>query len=570
MTDRRLTGRQQQTGSERLTGTKRLTQTDRTPSPGADVCIIGAGLAGTFLAYSLASRDHDVVVLEAGKRFDFDEEGRTAEQLEQAVRPDVSHADMWGMFESRDAFTNDVPSHIPFDLNNRRVKAVGGTSLAWNGTVMRFPEKDFEMQSRYGLAMDWPISYDDLRPYYAQAEQEMGVAGEAGPMSPPRENPFPMEPFPLSEPDELYVEACGELGINIQRIPHARNTTEYDGRSVCEGYGTCSPFCPTGARYDASVHIRRAEAEGARIIDRVPVLSLEHDDAGEEVTAAVYATPDGERHRQEATHFVVACGPVETPRLLLLSDSDEYPDGLANTSGAVGRYFQAKTYINTRAQLDEPIQPTQTGFDTTMSHEFYEPEDASTGSIWLVFRNDDPVPVVHRALRPSPLTEISGNPWGDDLLGQLRDADPAGFSNLRISAYLEQLPEEDNRVTLDESRTDMYGNPVPKVEFSFTERTERTMERAQEVHREIFEGMGLEVTSQDDALERLSTDHKGTTRMGDDPDESVVNGQGQTHDLRNLWLSGPSVFTTGGAVEPGLTVVALALKTADHIHDTLQ
>lgn len=543
---------------------------DRTPVPDADVCIIGSGLAGTFLSYSLASRGHDVVVLEAGKRFDFDEEGMTAEYLERAVRPDVSNADMWGLSDSRDGFTHAVPSHIPFDLNERRVKAVGGTSLAWNGTVTRFLEKDFEMASRYGVGTDWPISYEDLRPYYAQAEQEMGVAGEEGPLSPPRENPFPMEPFPLSELDELYVEACEQLGISIQRIPHARNTTEYDGRSVCEGYGTCSPFCPTRARYDGLVHIRRAEERGARVIDRAPVQALEHGRDGERVTAAVYETSDGEQHRQEATHFVVACGPVETPRLLLLSDSDQYPDGLANTSGAVGRYFQAKTYVNMRARRDEPTQPTQTGFDTTMSHEFCEPEDDSIGSIWLVFRNDDPVPIVERALTPNQFTELTGNPWGDDLLGQLQAADPAGFSNVRISAYLEQLPLADNRVTLDDSTTDSYGNPVPHIEFEFTERTERTMERALEIQRDILGAMDVHDISGDDSLRRLSTDHKGTTRMGSNPDESVVNGEGRTHDLQNLWIAGPSVFTTGSAVEPGLTVAALALKTADHIHETLE
>ena len=543
---------------------------DRTSAASADVCVLGSGLAGTFLTYSLASRGHDVVVLEAGKRFDFEEEGRTAEQLERALRMDVSDADTWEMSESRDAFTHDTPAPIPFDLNERRVKAVGGTSLAWNGTVMRFPEKDFEMHTRYGVATDWPISYADLRPYYAQAEQELGVAGEEGPMSPPREEPFPMEAFPLSEPDELYVEACERLGINIQPIPHARNTVEYDGRSVCEGYGTCSPFCPTGARYDASVHIERAEAEGVRIIDRAPVQRLEHDGDGEQVTAAVYATPDGEEHRQEADHFVVACGPVETPRLLLLSASEQYPDGLANTSGAVGRYFQAKTYINTRARRDEPIQPTQTGFDTTMSYEFYEPEDASIASTWVVFRNDDPIPIIERALTPDQFTEVLGNPWGDDLLGQLRNADPAGFSNLRISSYLEPLPDADNRVTLDDSTTDTYGNPVPRVEFEFDERSRETVEYALENHRKIFDVMDAEVVTEDDSLTRLSADHKGTTRMGDDPDESVVNAEGRTHDLGNLWIAGPSVFPTGGAVEPGLTVVALALKTADHLHETLQ
>jgi len=543
---------------------------DQPPTqPEADVCVVGSGPAGTFLAYSLAERGHDVVVLEAGKRFDFSDPKRVREQLERAIRPDVTDAETWEVDAARDAYTADVPPAVPFDLNEDRVKGVGGSSLAWNGTVMRFLEKDFEMHSRYGVADDWPISYEDVRPYYARAERELGVAGEPGPLSPPREEPFPMEPFPASEPDELYADACERLGISIQPIPHARNTTEYDGRNVCEGYGTCSPFCPTGARYDATVHVRKAESDGVTVLDRAPVTRLEHDDTGERVTAAVYVHDD-EEHRLEADQFVIACGAVETPRLLLLSASEQHPDGLANSSGLVGRYFQAKTYVNSRALWDEPVQPTQTGFDTAMSYEFYEPENDEVGSIWLVFRNDDPTPIVEQALRPGLLTEVSGQPWGDELLSQLRDADPAGFSNLRISSYVETLPQAENRVRLDDSTLDSFDNPVPRIEFAFGEHERRTVERAREIHREIFEAMGAEFLGEDDGLERLSADHKGTTRMGEDSETSVVDPEGRTHDLANCWIVGPGVFVTGGAVEPGLTVVALALKTADHLHETLR
>lgn len=548
---------------------------DRTPEPGAEVCVIGSGFAGTFVAFALAERDHDVVVLEAGPRFDLDDPSVTAEQLERAIRPEYSIADMWEMGGTRDRYTAAVPAHIDFDLNERRVKGVGGTSLSWHGTVMRLHEHDFERQSRYGHAVDWPITYGDLQPYYLEAEYAMGVAGESGPGSPPRDEPFPMAAFPASATDQRYIEACAALDIDVQRVPHARNSQPYDGRAVCEGYGTCSPFCPSSAKYVATVHLSRAETAGARIIDRARVTRIEHEGEGNRATAVSYVTPKGNRYRQEADHFVVACGPIETPRLLLLSSSDSYPDGLANSSGTVGRYLQATPYISTTAVLDGPAQPEHAGFDTSMSYSFYEPTDEHS-SIWLTFRNENPTPVIEQILqggarhvREGLLSELTTNPWGDDLLERVGSREPATFPNVRVSSYVEQLPRAKNRVTLDPSRTDDLGWPVPHIAYAFDEAVDRTMRRALEIHRAIFDEMDAEIVREEAPLRRIGNDHKGTTRMGTDPATSVVDATGRTHDLENLWIGGPSLFPTGGAVQPTLTTVALALKTADHLHDVL-
>ncbi len=550
--------------------------TDRSPNGDVDVCIIGSGFGGTFVASALIEHGYDVVVLEAGPRFDLDAPGRTEEQLERAIRPEYALHEVWEMDPDRDRYRADVPSHVDFDLNDRRVKGVGGTSLSWHGTVMRLLEKDFEMRSRYGVGVDWPLTYEDLSPYYDIAEREIGVAGRAGPLSPPRDDPFPMEAFPPSRTDDLFIAACERLDIRVQPIPHARNSTPYDGREACEGYATCTPFCPTSARYVATMHLRRAEEAGVRIVDQAFVQRLEHNERGDRVTAAVYRTPDGEEHRQHADVFVAACGPVETPRLLLLSASRIHPDGLANSSGTVGRYFQATPYISTTARLDHPAQPTQTGFDTTMSYEFYEPEDEEFGSIWLVFRNENPTPVIEQMLqggarhvRDTVLSEVTGNPWGDELLDRVRKADTANFSNLRISSYVEPMPMASNRVTLDRTATDRFGQPIPRITYRFDARTARTMQRALDIHRSIFEAMDVEIIREESPLRRIGDDHKGTTRMGDDASASVVDANGRTHDIDNLWIAGASVFPTGGALLPALTVIALALKTADHIHDTL-
>ena len=548
----------------------------RAPSERVDVCVVGAGVAGALVAYSLAERGHDVVVLEAGERFDLDEQREIYEQLEQAIRPEVSRAELWGMREPRDSYTTDLDDGLYFRLNEQRTKAVGGATLHWAGYTPRLHEKDFEMQSRYGLASDWPISYEDLRPYYARAERELGVAGAGGdPYGPPREEPFPMDPFPQSYTDRLFTEACAELGIETHPIPQARNSTSHDGRSACLNYGTCVPFCPSGAKYDGRVHVRKAEAAGARIVDRVPAQSIEHDESGDRVEAVRYATPDGTVHRQEARHVVLACGGIETPRLLLLSDSEQYPDGLANSSGAVGRYFHVGLSVSTRAELDRPAQQEPVGFATRHSTHFYDHDDPTPGSVLLTFRNENPPSPVRNALGSTDvasglLPEVVGDTWGDELLEEIREVAGSSHRGVRVTSSVDQLPTASNRIELDPSRTDDLGNPVPKVTFSVGERARRTMERGLEIHREIFEELGAEIVDEGTPGEGgLGNHHKGTTRMGTDPAESVVNAQCRTHDLDNCWIASASVFTTGGAMNPTLTIAALALRTADAIDDRL-
>ncbi|SFG72986.1 Choline dehydrogenase [Halopelagius inordinatus] len=544
---------------------------DRTPSENPDVCVVGSGPAGALVAYSLASRGHDVVILEAGPRF---ERSDRLQQMEETIRPEGSIEDVWDVGGERDRYTSSGETF--YGLNKTRVKGVGGTTLHWLGIVPRLHEKDFEMNTRYGLASDWPIGYDDLRPYYARAERELGVAGsEDNPFEPPRDEPFPMEAFPPSYSDSLFAEACDELGITMHSIPQARNSEAYDGRSGCVGYSTCIPVCPSGAKYSADVHVRKAESEGARVIDRVPVQRLEHDDTGEHVEAAVYATPDGTRRRQTADRFVLACGAVEIPRLLLLSKSDAYPDGLANSSGAVGRYFMDQPIVSIGGVLDQPTNQNPIGYHTSETHQFYDHDDPSPGSIKFVFENVNPMTAATRALRGGDestrgdLTDLfTGDSWGDEALEEMRDDVP----NQRVGLFAnpELLPREKNRVVLDESRTDQFGNPAPNVSWNIGSHARETMEHAREIQHRVMDEMDAEITHESDLSSPRPASHKmGTTRMGDDPAESVVRPTLRTHDLRNLYIASGSVFVTGGAMNPTLTIAALALKAADHIDESL-
>jgi len=532
-----------------------MSAADRDPSERADVCVVGAGPAGALTAYWLAERGHGVVVLDAGPRFEFaDRLGR----MQRFQRPAFDWTDVWEMGGERDAYSSTGRLHYP--LNTTRVKGVGGTTLHWLGLTPRLHEKDFEMESRYGLATDWPISYRDLRPYYAEAETEMGVSGaEDNPFAPPREEPFPMERFPPSYSDSLFGEACEELDIEMHSVPHARNSEPYDDRPGCQGYGTCAPVCPSGAKYDATVHVRKAEAAGARVIDRVPVQRLEHGPDGERVEAAVYATPDGTEHRQEARQFVIACGGIETPRLLLLSNSEAYPDGLANSSGTVGRYLMEHSFAGTDGLLMRDTNQHEIGFTTSECHQFYDHEEETPGSIKLEFFND---------AGPSPVEVALGKgPWGDSLQSAL---EWELGNTLTVGALVEQLPDPTNRVTLDSSETDDHGNPAPEISWEVGDHAIAAMKRAHDLQRKILDRMGARITDQSDVHHPGPARHPmGTTRMGEDPAESVVDSRLRTHDLTNLTVASSSVFPTGGAMNPTLTIAALSLKAADHIHDDL-
>ena len=529
---------------------------DRSASERVDVCIVGAGPAGGLVADRLADAGQDVVVLEAGPRFD---RADRIERVERDIRPSYHPHDVWDMGGERDAYTSSGDRGYP--LNAARVKGVGGTTLHWQGMVFRLHEGDFDEHARAAGVDPWPIAYDDLRPYYASAEDEFGVAGTAGdnPFAPPREEPYPMPGFPPSYSDSLFAEACDALDVTMHTVPNARNSERRDGRSACQGWGTCKPVCPSGAKYDATVHVGRAEEKGARVVDQAPVQRLEHDRDGDAVTAAVYATPDGEEHRQEAREFVLAAGGVEIPRLLLLSATEAYPRGLANSSNLVGKYFHDHLFAGMGGTLDEPTRQNHVGFLTSESHQFYDDVTDTHGPFKLEFLN---------YAGPSPVElALGGDTFGDDLLADLQDA---YGNNIAMGGLAAQPPRKENCVALDTSTTDDHGNPVPDVHWSLGERTRATLRAANDRQREILDELGVDVGwTVGPENTGPAFHHMGTTKMSADPENGVVDPQLRTHDLSNLSIASSSTFTYGGALNPTLTIAALALKCADHVDERL-
>jgi len=510
-----------------------------------EVCIIGAGAAGGIIAAELGRSGVDVVVLEAGPRHDFTQRADYTRRFVKGENP-------WKTpLAGLDVHSTD--GDIPYNLEWRRARGVGGSTLHWEGYTLRFDASDFRLHSLYGIADDWPISYDDLEPYYGRAEAALGVAGaDDDPAASFRSTPFPLPAFPLSYTDAMFAQACEQLGIATQILPQARNSKAYGGRLQCRACGTCH-VCPTGAKASVDLtHIQQAEATGkVRIIPDVSALRLEAD--RNRVDGVIYATHDKVEHRVSAGIYVVAAGAVETPRLLLRSASVDSPGGLANDSGFVGKRFMLHPSVDVVGRMREKVYPYRVGFSTMMAREFARHrERARHGAFFLEFMN-------FAGGTPGRIAALSGKS-GKALQQHVQTE--FGHS-VRIRAFCEQLPDWGNSVSLSHRKNDYFGNPAPHITLSLGQYERDTLREAEKTTRSILEAMGAE------GIHASRFDYSGhqlgTHRMGEDPRTSVVDPNLQVHGISNLYLVGGGSFVTSTASPPTLTIAALAIRAADHI-----
>jgi choline dehydrogenase-like flavoprotein len=526
----------------------------------ADVCIVGAGAAGGILALELARRGVRVAVLESGPRHDF---ARRAEYVRQYVR----HVDPWRTApEELDRHTVGgsrggplLGGTVPYRLEGKRGRGVGGGTLHWEGYALRLHADDFRMQSLYGIARDWPLTYQDLEPYYVAAETALGVAGtDDEPWASPRTAPFPLPPFPFSYSDGLFAPACRQAGVALHHLPQARNSRPYAGRSQCRACGTCF-VCPTGAKASIDLtHVPAAEATGnAQVLTDATVLRLELDRSGE-VRTAIYATRDRAEHRLTARVFVLAAGAVENARLLLLSSSRDFPSGLANRSGVVGQFFMTHASVDVIGRARDKVYPYRIGFSTAMSRQFAIERDRATRGAFLLEFLNSAGPTPERIALDSGLA-------GEALRRHVR----AEFGHwLGIRVYCEQLPYRTNTVSLAANARDYFGSRAPHLHFTLGPYEQHALNEAQDVARKILGAMKL---SDVRSTALTYAGHQiGTHRMGVDPRTSVVDAQSRCHDVDNLYLVGSGSFVTASASPPTLTIAALAIRTAEHIATRLK
>jgi len=523
-----------------------------------DVLIVGAGAAGAALAWSLAETRMRIVCLEQGGWMD--------PSRYPTTRPDweIQSFGEFGLSPNGRGRREDYPVNdedSPIKISN--FNAVGGGTILYAAHFPRLHPSDFRVHSLDGVGDDWPLDYDTLAPYYDQNAEMMGVAGLAGdPAYPPKRPTLP--PVPLGRLGETLAKGFDALGWHWWPSDSAIATREHAGRAPCINLGPCITGCAQGAKGSTDVTYWPAAVRAGvelRTHCRVREVTL---GANGLVDGAIYIDAEGREQRQRAEIVVIACNGVGTPRLLLNSASRQFPDGLANRSGLVGRNLMFHPYAMVTGYFPERLEGYKGPMGCSLiCQEFYE-TDRSRGFVrgysFEMLRGMGPVSTALQAWSGGRL------PWGPthhEAYEALWDRS-AG-----MVAICEDLPEEHNRVTLDPRLEDADGIPAPKIHYQLSENSQSMLDHAVARGKQVLEAAGAKETLAVAPLPPAGWHLMGTARMGTDPQRSVVNEWGRSHDVKNLFIVDGSVFVTSGGVNPTNTIQALALYVADRIKRNL-
>ena len=502
------------------------------------VVIVGSGAGGGTLGAELAMKGVKTVILEAGGRHETED----------------FQNDEWGSFGQiswLDKRTTSGSWRVAKDFSGLPawiVKAVGGSTIHWAGASLRFQSHEWKAATTYGNVpganlLDWPIDAIEMDPWYAKAEDRMGVTRTNGIPGLPGNNNF-----------KVLEAGARKLGYNeVHTGRMAINSEPRDDRSACMQIGFCFQGCKSGAKWSTLVaEIPKGEATGKlEVRPNCQVLQIQHNDQGK-VTGVLYADKDGNQHVQLARVVCVAGNSIESPRLLLNSASSKFPDGLANSSGQVGKNYMRHMTGSVYAVFDKPVHMYR---GTTMAGIIQDEarHDPSRG-----FVGGYEMETLSLGL-PFMAAFLDPGGWGKDFAWWMDN-----YENMAGMWLVgEDMPQESNRITLHASEKDQYGLPVPNVHFDDHANDIAMREHAFGRGEAVYNAVGAVKTFRTPPYP--STHNLGTNRMSADAKDGVVNQHGQTHDIKNLFVSDGSQFTTGAAENPTLTIVALALRQADFI-----
>jgi choline dehydrogenase-like flavoprotein len=502
------------------------------------VVIIGSGAGGGTLANELCQKGVKVVVLEAG-----------------AMQSQASFInDEWKSFSQLawlDPRTTSGTWRVAKDFAGLPAwicKTVGGSTTHWAGASLRFQEHEFKVKTHYGgiagaNLMDWPLTLQELAPFYSKAEDKMGVTRTHGIPGLPGNNNFKVM---HAGAKKLGYKQChtGRMAINSQ--------PRHD-RGRCMQLGFCFQGCKSGAKW-STLYTELPAAEKTGKLDLRPqshVARIEHDDKGR-ANAVVYFDKDGKEQRQKARVVCVAGNSIETPRLLLLSASSMFKDGLANSSGQVGRNYMRHMTGSVYAAFKQPVNmyrgTTMAGIISDESG--HDPQRGFAGGYEMETLSLG-VPFMAAFLEPGA--------WGEDFAWWMDH-----YTHMAGMWLVgEDMPRETNRITLNDKVKDKLGLPVANVHFDDHPNDIAMRNHAFTQGEKVYQAAGAIKTHRTPPYP--STHNLGTCRMGASKADSVCDAYGRTHDVANLFISDGSQFTTGGAENPTLTIVALAIRQAEHI-----
>jgi gluconate 2-dehydrogenase alpha chain len=556
----------------------------------SDVVIVGVGAAGAILAAELSRAGMKVVGLERGPRLktaDFEPQDELRYFQRQDLRPDVKRQPVtWR--------THPDVTARPLGVLNYGNQAGGGTvhygSLSW-----RMHENDFRARSatveRYGAGaipadssfVDWPLSYADLEPYYERAEYDLGVSGQAGnlmgrimaggnPHEAPRARDYPVPALIPDQAGHLFNAAAGKLGYAPFPSPRAILSRPYKGRPGCTYCGFCQAFgCHVGAKSSTLVtKLPEADATGNfTLVTGAMVYQVNSDNTGR-VTGVAYYGPDGSQNVVEADLVILSTFIYDNTRLLLLSKTARFPDGLANSSGQLGKHLM--THLRSRVQVafDDRHVNIYMG-PSAQKHSIDEFNSDNFDHKDLGFIRGGQISVSPVALEGGPIGAVTMNPppgtprWG----AAYRDFLAEYYTrHLAVAAQIEDLPYPYETIDLDPDVRDAWGLPAPRLTYDWRrpnelKRTDYMTERLMAIGRAMG---GAKVWAAPYTPGSPGGHHEGGTRMGTDPKNSVVNRYGQSWDIPNLFVVGSSTFPTmGSGFNPTLTIQALAYMSADAI-----
>lgn len=532
-----------------------------TPHLQYDVVIIGAGICGALAATELAPFGR-VLILEAGP----ESADRTLLVGNYAAAADKhpgspyadAEGDKYAPTPDNDKTYYVKGGALPF--KSTYVRRVGGSTWHFLGNTPRFIPADFELKSRYKRGENWPLTYADLEEDYVLAERAMGVSGDhvqlQDLLGARRSQPFPMTHVWESYGDRVMARYLNEFvldGVKVRLLstPQARNSRPYDGRPACAGNSTCVPICPIQAKYDGTVHVRKAQAAGVELRHRAVVFRLEENGDGT-IGQVHYRTWDGVDYLVQGRVVILAAHAIESAKLLLLS-------GLATSSKQVGCNLMDHLQGAVVCLAPEPVYgfrgpPTTSGVDAFRDGPFRRERAAFR----LSLGNDG---WGRTATPEAVLKEFVGA----GIIGRkLREqAEWRFIRQLRLSFSTEMLPQECNRIELDPTGTDALGLPKPRHFFQMDDYSRAAISYAESACQKIFNHCGateIKVAPVSDGFSGAG--HiMGTTRMGQTRGNSVVNSHGQAHEHPNLYIVGASVFPTSGTANPTLTAAALTFRS---------
>lgn len=525
----------------------------------SDILIIGAGASGSVAARHLSEAGFDVVCLEQG----------------DWVAPEEFYGDKpeWELMSQKlwhpNPNTRGLPNDYPIDTSDSDVNplmfnAVGGSTILYSAHWHRFAPSDFCVRSLDGVADDWPFSYADLEPFYDAMDVEMGVSGLGGnPAYPPGTAP-PLPPMPIGRIGQVAARGMNKLGWHWWPATQAVPSRPWRGRSQCARRGTCSQGCPEAAKASTDLtHWPEARKFGARLITGARVSRVLMGPDGL-TRGALYVDRAGREHRHIAKVTLICANGVGTPRLLLNSAVPEWPDGLANGSGMVGRNLMMHPYAAVVGYFDEPLDAWMgPAGEAIESAQFYE-TDASRGFVrgakWNVMPTGGPAGM--RAAHAGTPLESS---WGENFHNNTRKRFNRSFE---WGIIAEDLPDPENRVVLSDSLTDSDGIAAPRIIYRNSENTARLIDFHVDRATEAMQAAGAYETSESRLMRDCGWHLMGTCRMGNDPEKSVVNQWGQSHEIPNLYILDGSTFVTSSGYNPTATIAAIALRAVLRMIET--